>query len=225
MDDQINLFETPASEVDRDRIPADASVAIAPGTYDDLAQLQHHCEICQRCELSQNRRHAVVSRGNPAADIAIIGEAPGQNEDERGLPFVGKSGQLLDKILASVRLDPERDVYICNIIKCRPPGNRTPVAKEIDACKPYLLEQLRLVDPKIVLFTGATALKGVTGEKRAISKIRGEWLDWEGRWAMAVFHPAYLLRNPSREKNSPKWHMWQDVQKVRAKLEELRAAP
>ncbi|MEC4892658.1 MAG: uracil-DNA glycosylase family protein [Oscillatoria sp. PMC 1051.18] len=106
---------------------------------------------------------------------------------------------------------------------CRPPGNRTPTAKEISACKPYLLEQIRLVNPKIILFTGATALKGLTGEKKGISKVRGEWIEWEGRLCMAIFHPAYLLRNPSKEKGKPKWLMWQDIQKVRAKLDELNS--
>ncbi len=218
--DQIDLFGTPAPT---GRIPEDASVPIPAGTYTTLEALAEDCRSCRRCELCQGRTNAVISRGNPTADIAIIGEAPGQHEDEQGLPFVGRSGQLLDKILESVRLDRDRDVYICNIIKCRPPSNRTPVAPEVEACKPYLLEQLRLVDPKIVLFTGATALKGVTGEKRGITKIRGQWLDWEGRLAMAIFHPAYLLRNPSKEKGSPKWLMWQDIQTVRAKLDELRA--
>ncbi|MEC4986179.1 MAG: uracil-DNA glycosylase [Oscillatoria sp. PMC 1068.18] len=106
---------------------------------------------------------------------------------------------------------------------CRPPENRTPTAKEISACKPYLLEQIRLVNPKIILFTGATALKGLTGEKKAISKVRGEWIEWEGKLCMAIFHPAYLLRNPSKEKGKPKWLMWQDIQKVRAKLDELNS--
>lgn len=220
--EQIGLFGQSEPPAPVGRIPEDASTPIPPGTYESLEALAGDCSVCKRCELCQGRTNIVVSRGNPAADIAIIGEAPGQHEDEQGKPFVGRSGQLLDKILASVRLDSDRDVYICNIIKCRPPGNRTPAAPEVAACKPYLLEQLRLVDPKIVLFTGATALKGITGEKRGITKIRGQWLDWEGRLAMAIFHPAYLLRNPSKEKGSPKWLMWQDIQAVRAKLDELQ---
>jgi DNA polymerase len=153
----------------------------------------------------------------------IIGEAPGQNEDETGLPFVGKSGQLLEKILAAVKLDSEQDVYICNINKCRPPSNRVPTADEVAACKPYLLEQIRLVDPKIILLTGATAVKGLTGDKRGITKIRGTWIEWEGRLCMPILHPAYLLRNPSREQGAPKWLMWQDIQAVRAKLDEIRS--
>jgi len=205
-----------------EQIPTDPNIPIPPGTYRNLDELTHHCQQCQRCELAQTRTQAVVSRGTPDADVMIIGEAPGQSEDELGLPFVGKAGQLLDKILASVELTPEQDVYISNMVKCRPPENRTPVAKEIAACKSYLLEQIALVDPKIILFTGATALKGLTGEKKGITKIRGQWLQWEGRWAMAILHPAYLLRNPSREKGKPKWLMWQDIQAVRHKLDELR---
>jgi DNA polymerase len=123
--------------------------------------------------------------------------------------------------LASVQLT-EDDVFIGNIVKCRPPGNRTPTQQEMDACRPYLLEQIRMVDPKIIMLSGASAVKGLTGDKRGITKIRGEWIEWEGRLCMPVFHPAYLLRNQSRERGSPKWLMWQDIQTIRAKLDELK---
>jgi DNA polymerase len=225
-DEQFSLFSggdaapSPA-DIDFDRIPASASVPIPRGTYESLDQLAAHCKNCQRCGLANGRTHAVVSRGNPNASLLIIGEGPGQQEDEQGLPFVGRSGQLLDKILDSVRLDTEKDVYICNIVKCRPPGNRVPSAEEMAACQGYLLEQIRMVDPKVILLTGATAVKGITGEKKGITKIRGQWIEWEGRLCMPIFHPAYLLRNPSREKGSPKWLMWQDIQTVRAKLDEM----
>ena len=222
---QTNLFENSSftSPQQWEQIPFDPEVPITPGTYQTLEQLADHCRHCQRCPLAQTRTQVVVSRGNPNADVMLIGEAPGQSEDEQGLPFVGKSGQLLDKILASVELNPDKDVYISNIVKCRPPENRNPSAQEIAACKSYLLEQIALVNPKIILLTGATALKGLTGEKKGISKIRGQWLEWEGYAAMAIFHPAYLLRNPSREKGKPKWLMWQDMQAVRQKLDEIRA--
>ena len=202
-------------------IPTTASVAIPPGTYASLEDLAHHCHACQRCDLAATRTHVVVSRGSATAPIFIIGEGPGQQEDEQGKPFVGRSGQLLEQILASVRLDTERDIYIGNIVKCRPPNNRVPTADEVAACKGYLLEQIRLVNPKIILLTGATAVKGILGLKEGITKIRGQWFEWEGRLCMPIFHPAYLLRNPSREKGSPKWLMWQDIQAVKAKLEEL----
>jgi len=163
----------------------------------------------------------VVERGNPQAKVMIIGEGPGEQEDLQGLPFVGKSGQLLDKILQSVQLDPETDVYIANAVKCRPPQNRVPTEAEMDACRPYLLEQIRLVDPWILLLTGATAVRTITEDKRGITKIRGEWQHWQKRWVMPIFHPAYLLRNPSREQGSPKWLMWQDMLRVKEKMAEL----
>lgn len=209
------------SDFDYSLIPTNVKIPIPSGTYQTMAQIALHCNQCHRCELGENRTNAVIGRGNFQAEIMIIGEAPGQNEDEQGLPFVGKSGQLLDKILQSVGLSSDRDVYISNAIRCRPPENRTPSTQEIEACKPYLLEQIRLVDPKIILLTGATAVKALTGEKRGITKIRGQWMEWEGRLCMPIFHPAYLLRNPSREPGKPKWLMWQDIQAVKQKLDEL----
>ena len=231
MPDQIDLFNAsgvaaapPPEDFDPAQIPTSASVPIPPGIYDSLEPLAAHCKVCQRCDLAPTRTNVVVSRGSRTAPIMVIGEGPGQQEDEQGLPFVGRSGQLLEKILAAVRLDSEKDVYICNIVKCRPPGNRNPTAAEINACRPYILEQIRLVDPKIILLTGATAVKGIIpSEKRGITKIRGQWIEWEGRLCMPILHPAYLLRNPSREKGKPKWLMWQDIQAVRAKLDEILA--
>jgi uracil-DNA glycosylase len=222
--EQISLFPdlTPTPETDFERIPETAAVPIPPGTYSSLEAMIPHCQNCFRCDLGRSRTHAVVGRGNLRAPIMVVGEGPGQNEDETGLPFVGKAGQLLEKILASVKLNTTEDVYICNIVKCRPPGNRVPTPEEMAACIPYLLEQIRLVDPQIILLTGATAVKGLTGDKRGITKIRGEWLQWQDRLCMPILHPAYLLRNPSQEKGSPKWLMWQDIQTVKAKLDELR---
>lgn len=221
--EQLSLFDQPSFDpsFQQDLMLTDAKLPIPPGRYQTMEEMADHCNRCHRCELGNHRTHAVIGRGNPQALIMIIGEAPGQHEDETGLPFVGRSGQLLDKILESVELNRDRDVFICNINKCRPPENRTPTPKEVEACRPYLFEQIRMVDPKIILLTGATALKGLTGDKRSISKIRGEWIEWEGRQCMPIFHPSYLLRNPSREPGSPKWLMWQDIQRVKAKLEEL----
>ncbi|QDL07137.1 uracil-DNA glycosylase [Brasilonema octagenarum UFV-E1] len=220
---QLSLFEDSSidSNDQKELIPKDAKIPIPTGTYANMTELAQHCNQCHRCGLGKTRTHAVVGRGNLKAPIMVVGEAPGQTEDETGLPFVGKAGQLLEKILASVKLDTETDVYICNINKCRPPDNRVPTIEEMDACKPYLLEQIRLVDPKIILFVGATAVKGLTGDKRAISKIRGEWMEWDGRLCMPIFHPSYLLRNQSREVGKPKWLTWQDIQAVRAKFDEI----
>jgi uracil-DNA glycosylase len=224
--DQLSLFaaDEPAIKPDqKSLIPTDVKIPIPPGTYTDISEIKPHCSQCHRCGLGETRTNAVVGRGNPQATIMIIGEAPGQNEDETGLPFVGRAGQLLEKILESVRLDSEKDVYIGNILKCRPPNNRVPSAKEVAACKPYIFEQIRLVDPKIILLTGATAVKGLIGDQGAMGGIRGKWLDWEGRLCMPIFHPSYLLRNPSREVGAPKWLMWQDIQLVRAKFDEIQS--
>lgn len=235
-DEQFSLFNAGAADgipngidadptsVDFDAIPTSGAIPIPPGIYPNLEILGTHCRGCQRCTLAPTRTNVVVSRGSPTAPVLIIGEGPGQQEDEQGLPFVGKSGQLLEKILESVRFNTETDVYICNIVKCRPPDNRVPSAAEVAACKGYLLEQIRLVDPKIILLTGATALKGILGVKSGISKVRGQWMEWNGRLCMPIFHPAYLLRNPSRDKGSPKWLMWQDIQAVKAKVDELTSS-
>jgi uracil-DNA glycosylase len=218
---QLSLFEE-TSFNQKELIPTSAKIPIPVGTYANIAsEMLPHCNQCQRCGLGATRTHAVVGRGNPNAQIMVIGEGPGENEDKTGLPFVGRAGQLLEKILAAVRFDSEKDVYICNIVKCRPPNNRVPTSEEIAACKPYLLEQIRLVDPKIILLTGATAVKGLIGDKRGITSIRGTWMDWEGRLCMPIFHPSYLLRNPSRQEGSPKWLMWQDIRNIRAKYNEI----
>jgi uracil-DNA glycosylase len=219
-ENQLSLFDS-SSLTEKDLIPTNVKIPIPQGTYSSITELGEHCNQCHRCGLGDTRTHAVVGRGNLNAPILIVGEAPGQNEDEQGLPFVGKSGQLLEKILASVSLNSETDVYIANINKCRPPENRVPSAKEIAACKPYLFEQIRLIDPKIILLTGATAVKGLIGDRGAISNIRGTWIEWEGRLCMPIFHPSYLLRNPTRDRGGPKWQMWQDIQAVRAKLNEI----
>ncbi|NJK33755.1 MAG: uracil-DNA glycosylase [Oscillatoriales cyanobacterium SM2_2_1] len=194
-----------------------------PLAFADLGALRSAAAVCQRCPLAEGRTHVVVERGDPAARVMIIGEGPGQHEDETGLPFVGRAGQLLDKIVASVGWDSSRDVYICNVVKCRPPENRVPTDEEAGACRHFLLEQIRLVRPWIILLAGATAVRGVTGDKTGITKIRGQWRQWEGYWVMPIFHPSYLLRNASREQGGPKWLTWQDIQAVRAKYEELRA--
>lgn len=228
-DEQISLFDTPATEpstpsgVDPELIPTSAKIPIPPGTYQTMEQMSAHCNRCHRCDLGASRTHAVIGRGNLNAPIMIVGEGPGQTEDETGVPFVGRSGQLLDRILAAVHLTTEEHVFICNVVKCRPPENRTPTTDEAEACKGYLSEQIRMVNPKIILLTGATAMKALVGIKQGITKVRGQWIEKDDRFYMPIFHPAYLLRNQSKEKGSPKWLMWQDIQAVRAKLDEIQA--
>lgn len=234
-ENQIDLFNlepngntaaipTPPSNFDPDLIPTSATVPIPPGIYTSMEAMKIHCNQCQRCDLGQNRTNAVVGEGNLQAAIMVVGEGPGQTEDETGRPFVGRSGELLDKILAAVNLTREQDVFICNIVKCRPPQNREPTQPEADACKGYLMEQIRLVNPRIILLTGKTALRNLLGIKEGITKVRGQWIEQGDRLYMPIFHPAYLLRNPSKAVGSPKWLMWQDIQAVRTKLDELRAS-
>lgn len=167
----------------------------------------------------------VIYRGNPQAKLMIVGEAPGTEEDRQGKPFVGRSGQLLDQILGAVELDPEEDVFITNAVFRLPPGDggkplRKPTSDEIAYYKPYLLEVIRLIDPAIMLLTGNVATESILGVT-GITKLRGQWSEWHGRWVMPIFHPAYLLRNPSRKPGSPKSLTWQDIQEVRRKYDEL----
>ncbi len=189
-----------------------------------LSALAGDCAACRACGLAEGRQQVVVSRGNPRSPLLLIGEAPGAQEDALGRPFVGRAGQLLDRMLESVGLDSERDAYICNVIKCRPPDNRRPTPAEIAACLPFLRRQIALVDPRVILLVGATALEGVLGIRGGITRLRGQWRrgegeGLEGRWLMPIFHPSYLLRNASREPGSPKWHTWQDLQEVRRRLD------
>jgi DNA polymerase len=155
----------------------------------------------------------------------IVGEAPGTQEDREGKPFVGRSGQLLDQILAAAGFDPEKDVFITNAVFRLPPGDdgkplRKPTNEEIEFYKPYLLEIIRLVDPQIILLSGNVATQSLLGQT-GITRLRGEWFDWHGRPTMPIFHPAYLLRNPTREANGPKALTWKDFKEVRRKYDEL----
>ncbi|MEB3286535.1 MAG: uracil-DNA glycosylase [Vampirovibrionales bacterium] len=192
-----------------------------------LDELKAIVSVCNRCRLSTTRTQIVFSDGNPKARIMIIGEGPGQQEDETGVPFVGKAGQLLTKIIESVNFDRQKDVYICNIVKCRPPNNRAPEADEMASCTPYLQAQIQLIQPDIILLAGATAVKGLLPNQPGITKIRGKWFalpedryPWKPR-VMPIFHPSYLLRNQSTVENSPKWHTWQDIQAVRKAYDAL----
>ena len=193
---------------------------------DPFAQLAADCATCTACPLAAGRTHVVVSRGNPRARLMVIGEGPGAQEDATGQPFVGRAGQLLDQMLASVAIDSNRDAFIANVVKCRPPDNRKPTPAEMAACRPWLERQIQLVDPAVILLAGATALEGVLGIRGGITRLRGQWHSHDtealrGRRLMAIFHPSYLLRNPSREQGSPKWLTWQDLQEARRQLDAL----
>jgi uracil-DNA glycosylase family 4 len=159
------------------------------------------------------------------AKLLIIGEAPGPEENVRGKPFVGRAGQLLDKILEAVNFDPEKNVYITNSVFRMPPGGdgkafRKPTDEEIEYYRPYVFEIIRLVDPRVILLTGNVACQSVL-KRTGITGLRGQWTHLDGRWIMPIFHPSYLLRNPSREPGSPKALMWDDIREARRKYDEL----
>ena len=183
-----------------------------------LAGLAQQCQACRSCSLALGRQQVVVSRGNPLARLMLIGEAPGAQEDELGQPFVGRSGQLLDQLLAAAGLDSHRDAYIANAVKCRPPGNRKPTAQELAACRPWLQQQIALVQPQVLVLVGATALQAVLGLKGPISQLRGQWTSFEGRACMPIFHPAYLLRNGSTQPGRPRDLTRADLEAVREQL-------
>ena len=169
--------------------------------------------------------NVVISRGNPNAKLLIVGEAPGPQENIQGKPFVGRSGQLLDKILQVADFDPEKDVYITNSVFRLPPGEggkafRKPTDAEINYYRPYVFEIVRFIDPLIMLLTGNVACQSILG-KTGITSLRGKWSKVQGRWVMPIYHPSYLLRNQSREPGSPKAQMWDDIREVRKKYDEL----
>jgi uracil-DNA glycosylase family 4 len=193
--------------------------------YSSLNQLLDEMMGMQTDPLASAGTNVVICRGNPQAKLMIVGEAPGPQENIQGKPFVGKAGQLLDKILAAADFDPDQDVFITNSVFRMPPGEagkafRKPTTDEIEHYKPYLLEIIGFVNPALMLLTGNVACQSILGQT-GITKLRGQWNQWQGKWVMPIFHPSYLLRNPSRSPGSPKALMWDDIQKVRRKYEEL----
>lgn len=181
-----------------------------------IQQLNDQVQDCCRCQLRAGCSRVVFGEGSLNGGLMVIGEGPGQDEDRLGRPFVGRAGQLLDKILASGGFSRQDQVYVGNIVKCRPPGNRVPLPEERAACMPYLKEQIAIVDPKIIILLGATALQGLIDPQAKIGTSRGKWLQWEGRWVMPTYHPAALLRNPGL-----KPVVWEDMKQVVGKYREL----
>ena len=188
----------------------------------EFESLKKICLDCKQCALSKTRTNVVFGRGNPNTKIFIIGEGPGHNEDIEGLAFVGRAGKLLDTAFQSVGIDTNRDCYISNIVKCRPPNNRKPQKEEIESCSTWLDQQINLINPKIIVLAGSTAVESYLNIKEPISKIRGKWIERDGRKVMPIFHPSYLLRNPSKEKGKPKWLTWRDLKLVKTELEALK---
>lgn len=184
-------------------------------------EIKDIASTCTKCELSKTRQKVVFGDGPVPCDLMLIGEGPGADEDEQGLPFVGRAGQLLTKILESGGISRKTDIYITNIVKCRPPNNRTPLPQETSACYPYLEAQIKLINPKIIILAGAPATKVVLKNETPISQIRGKWFCLENTdiSVIPIFHPSYLLRNPSKEKGSPKWQTWQDMIEIKNALD------
>lgn len=178
-------------------------------------QIEQMIQNCQRCGLCQQRHSIVLGEGNRQAEVMLIGEGPGADEDAQGRPFVGKAGQLLDKMFSAIDMRRE-DLYITNVVKCRPPGNRTPLDEEAQACLPILRMQYRLIRPKIVVCLGATATRHVYDPEARITRVRGQWLEKNGTFFLPTYHPAALLRDESKKKD-----VWADLKSIAQKYAEL----
>jgi len=188
---------------------------------------------CRKCEIGSTRTKSVFGEGDPCARVMVVGEGPGETEDKLGRPFVGRAGELLDKMLGAIDL-PREDVFICNTVKCRPTlddggkklRNRAPDPIELKNCRAYLDEQIAIVRPEIILALGAPAAKSFMGDKFSITKQRGQWFEGpEGIAVIATFHPAYILRQTGGELNAMKRLVWEDLKRVRARLDEPPAPP
>lgn len=185
-----------------------------------LDTLELRVKQCARCPLSETRTNIVFGEGDSHARVVLVGEGPGEVEDQTGKPFVGPAGQKLDEVLASVGITRE-EVYIANVVKCRPPGNRAPTKKEMEACLPYLEAQIALINPGLIITLGNTPTQWFFPSASGITSIRGTFLPWRGGiQLLPMFHPSYLLRYPSRAKGSPKYLTWLDIKRVKKWLDE-----
>lgn len=207
---QIDLF---GNEIVSQRAAPIGGSPSAPARDPSLEAIRADLGDCRRCRLCDHRNNIVFGEGSPAADLMFIGEGPGADEDASGRPFVGRAGQLLDKIIASIGLRRD-DVYIANVVKCRPPGNRAPERDEVATCQPFLFRQIAVIRPRVIVTLGSPALQCVLHNRDSITKVRGEWRDYDGIAVMPTFHPAYLLRTPDKKRE-----VWEDMKKVRQYLE------
>ncbi|NOZ78840.1 MAG: uracil-DNA glycosylase [Acidobacteria bacterium] len=194
--------------------PAAAQVTVARGPTDctTLEELEALLDGCTRCDLAEKRRHIVFGEGNPHAAVMFVGEAPGADEDRTGRPFVGQAGKLLDAMIVAMGLRRE-DVYIANVVKCRPPGNRDPKEPEKAACAPFLDRQIELIRPRVLVALGKPAANRLSGTSKPIGALRGRWLTYRGIPLLATYHPAYLLRNVHGKRA-----VWEDLKRVLARL-------
>jgi len=184
----------------------------------DLEEIAEQIRNCTKCRLSENRTNAVPGEGDGNTEVLFVGEGPGEQEDQQGRPFVGRAGNKLTDILDSVSLERDK-VYITNVVKCRPPENRAPKADEVNSCIPYLEAQIAEINPSIIVTLGNAATKTLLETDEGITSTRGKFYSWRGEIQIfPMFHPSYLLRNPSKEKGSPKYKTWQDIKKVKKAL-------
>ena len=205
----VDLFGEPIGRTDAESRLRHQSASV-PEVHDtSLEAIREDIGDCQRCKLHEHRRTIVFGEGNPKASLAFVGEGPGAEEDATGRPFVGRAGQLLDKIIEAIGLK-RGDVYIANIVKCRPPLNRTPERDEVETCEPFLFRQLMLIRPRVIVALGSPAFQCMLRTKESITRARGEWREWNGIKVMPTFHPAFLLRSPDKKRE-----VWEDMKKVR----------
>ena len=197
---------------------ADLFVAPALASAGTLEALREHIGDCQRCKLAPHRTQIVFGVGNPQARLVFVGEAPGRDEDRQGEPFVGRAGQLLTEIITKGMKLRREDVYIANVIKCRPPENRNPEPDEVASCEPFLVRQLGLIAPEVIVALGKFAVQSLLRTKAPITQLRGRWYDYHGIRLMPTFHPAYLLRSPEKKRE-----VWEDMKQIRAELFRLRS--
>lgn len=185
--------------------------------FNSLAELKEYIGDCRRCRLERGRTHLVFGEGSPSAKLVFIGEGPGKDEDILGRPFVGEAGKLLTRIIESGMGLKREDVYICNVVKCRPPGNRDPEPDEIETCIPFLKHQLKMIKPEVICTLGRVAGRVLQGKDFKVTRDRGKWFSYMGIPVMPTYHPAYILRNPSRERDL-KGQVWEDVQLIMKRL-------
>jgi uracil-DNA glycosylase len=203
---------------EKENLVAKRKTEVVPETYHlakSLEELNSLICNCMKCSLGDTRKNFVFGSGNPNADVLILGEGPGAEEDEQGLPFVGRSGKLLTDILKAINFERE-DVYIANIVKCRPPGNRPPTPVEMNTCIPYFKKQIELIKPKLILCVGLTAAHGLLHNNDSLTNLRGKVFEYESSKVMVTYHPAALLRNPNWKRGC-----WEDVQAFRKLYDEL----
>jgi uracil-DNA glycosylase family 4 len=205
----------PARDAERPAPAAPRAAASAPvhevadAERETLDHVRADLGDCQRCKLAGGRTNLVYGVGDPHARLVFVGEGPGADEDAKGEPFVGRAGQLLTEIITKGMKLGRQDVYICNVVKCRPPGNRNPEPDEVAACEPFLVRQLRAIGPEVIVALGKFAAQTLLRSKTPITQLRGRWFDYQGIMLMPTFHPAYLLRNPGDKRL-----VWEDIQKV-----------